>query len=292
MSTRWILCLVLTAACGSKRSSSSSATAEDLAKALPPRTLRAVDPTPMDPRDYQRAKWNPIHFKPAITTATDEQCLTCHREVLKPSVSATSPAGVAAADALAWYQTVSTYQGDQETFHRRHLVTPYGQSVMQLRCTTCHEGNDPRDENGASSATAQSGLTLRKMVAPEICQMCHGAFPYQNMGVPGPWSEFGKAFNGNCLTCHAAIRTVRHRVNYLKADEIERLAATNSDVCYGCHGGRAWYRTSFPYPRHAWPGAPTAVPPWAKGRATESAARFLAPAPSGAPARPQSPATP
>ena len=53
---RWILCLLLAAACGSKRSSPSKATAEDLAKALPPRTLRAVDPAPVDPRDYQRAK--------------------------------------------------------------------------------------------------------------------------------------------------------------------------------------------------------------------------------------------
>ena len=35
--------------------------------------------------------------------------------------------------------------GEQETFHRRHLVTDYAREVMDLRCNTCHQGNDPRE---------------------------------------------------------------------------------------------------------------------------------------------------
>ena len=60
------------------------------------------------PTDYNAAKWDPIHFKPAIDTATDADCLVCHQEVLKPSVSTQSPAGVTASEAMAWYQTLAT----------------------------------------------------------------------------------------------------------------------------------------------------------------------------------------
>ena len=35
---------------------------------------------------YLRAVWTPLHFKPAIDTATNEQCLACHQEVLKTKV--------------------------------------------------------------------------------------------------------------------------------------------------------------------------------------------------------------
>jgi hypothetical protein len=49
-------------------------------------------------------------------------------------------------------------------------------------------------------------------------------------------------------------------------------------VCYGCHGGRQWYRISFPYPRHSWAGMPEETPDWAKNRPTESEARFRIPA--------------
>jgi hypothetical protein len=225
--------------------------------------------------DYQRARWDPLHFKPAIETATDDQCLACHKEVLEPSVSPTSPAGVTATEALAWYQTLTTYQGDQETFHRRHLVTDYAKQVMDLKCNTCHQGNDPREETAMSHADADPTLTQRKHVDPDTCLMCHGQFPYQNMGVPGPWREFGAAFQDNCMLCHVTFRTNRHQVNYLKPEAIETLGKENGDVCFGCHGGRAWYRISFPYARHAWTGMPEAVPEWAKDRATQSAPRFL-----------------
>ena len=94
---------------------------------------------PAGKTDYQRARFDPIHFKPAIEKATDQQCLACHAEVLKPSVRSTSIAGVKANEAKAWYQDVSTYQGAQDTFHRRHLTTEYATKVMQMRCTTCQQ---------------------------------------------------------------------------------------------------------------------------------------------------------
>lgn len=110
------------------------------------------------PPTYQQARWDPIHFKPAIDTATDEQCLACHQEVLEPSIRAQSPAGLKPADTLAWYQTLSTYAGDQETFHRRHMVTPLAQELMAMKCNTCHQGNDPREETANSSATGSPAL--------------------------------------------------------------------------------------------------------------------------------------
>lgn len=226
-------------------------------------------------KDYQRAKFDPIHFPPLIEKATDAQCLACHSEVLAPSLRTTSPAGLPAEQVKAWYQFLSTYEGKQETFHRRHLSTPFATSIMQMRCNTCHVGNEPRDEMQGTPPINSIGLTLRKMVDPNFCLQCHGQMPIQLMGLPSPWPESKRMFADSCLTCHSAIRTTRHQVNYLKPAEIEKLAAENgSDVCYGCHGGRAWYRNSFPYPRHAWPGMGPDLPDWAKGRATESPQRF------------------
>jgi hypothetical protein len=81
-------------------------------------------------------------------------------------------------------------------------------------------------------------------------------------------------FQNNCLICHAAIRTNRHNVSYLNAERIEELGKVSSDSCYGCHGGRAWYRISYPYARNAWEGMTPEVPDWAKARPTQSEARF------------------
>ncbi|MFV0297545.1 MAG: hypothetical protein ACK5JT_15630, partial [Hyphomicrobiaceae bacterium] len=230
--------------------------------------------------DYETARWYPLHFQPAIATATNEQCLACHSEILNHKVRKESPAGVKSATSLAWYETLDTYKGEQATFHARHLTTEYARSVMKLDCNFCHKGNDPRDEAPHTSATGQNtGFTLRKVVDPSAtCLMCHGKFPGENMNLGSePWSklrhdlETAEAPNG-CLTCHAEqFRTVRHQVSFLKADDIEALAKKgSSDVCYGCHGGRAWYRISYPYPRHPWPGMDQTVPDWAKGRPTES----------------------
>jgi len=224
--------------------------------------------------DYLDARYHPLHFKPAIDSATDEQCLACHAEILQRQVRETSPAGVSAQDSLAWYQTLSTFGGRQDTFHRSHLEGKFAKQVMQLRCTSCHQGNDPRDETANSSSTSQLHLVQRKMVDPDVCLMCHGQFDYKNMGLPGHWYQFAETFGNNCLTCHAAIRTNRHQVNFLKPGAIEKLGQQNSDVCFGCHGGRAWYRIAYPYPRHAWDGMGPVVPDWAKDRPTESPPRF------------------
>lgn len=234
--------------------------------------------------DYEAARWHPLHFKPAIDTASNEQCLACHKEVLDTKVRETSPAGVTAAQSIAWYQTLDTYQGGQETFHARHMTTPFAKEVMSLKCTFCHQGNDPREEAPGASATAApaGSFTLRKVVEPsKTCLMCHGKFPGAVMGFEDqPWHqlreglETPEAPNG-CLSCHAEqFRTVRHQVTYLNAAAIEEAAKTKSDVCFGCHGGRSWYRTSYPYPRHAWPGMDPAVPDWAKDRPVESDARY------------------
>lgn len=234
-----------------------------------------------------RATYSPLHFKPAIESAADNQCLACHKEILEDLVRPSSPAGVAAADSLAWYQRTSTYSGDQETFHRRHLVTPLARNLMNLKCNTCHQGHDPREEAPGSSANGarqdETGFTLRKQVNPETtCLKCHGQMNEREiMGLPGPWSEVKHLFRNDCLTCHASTRTNRHRVNYLNAAAIEASAEagkhdmSGGDVCYGCHGGRAWYRIAYPYARNAWPEMPDGTPEWAKTRPTHSESRFL-----------------
>lgn len=232
--------------------------------------------------DHLRATYDPIHFKPAIDSATDAQCLACHKEVLDDKVREASPAGVKAASSKAWYQQLSTYSGEQDTFHRRHLVTPMARELMNLSCTTCHQGNDPREEAPGSSATgipqSSADVNLRKHVNTETtCLKCHGQMNIQVMGLPSPWHESKEMFGNSCLTCHAAIRTNRHQVTYLKAAAIEEAGAKNADVCYGCHGGRSWYRIGYPYPRNAWEGMPPDVPDWAKDRPKQSEARFQLP---------------
>ena len=225
--------------------------------------------------DYQAALWDPIHFKPLIETATNEQCLACHQKILERRPLEQSPAGVKADQVLAWYQTLDTYEGEQDTFHRRHLVGPLATELMDMKCTTCHQGHDPREEAPIPPVAGDAGFTLRKVVNPDTCLMCHGKMNYIIMGLPSPWTESTELFSNNCLTCHAAFRTVRHQVNFLKPDAIEKAGAESGDSCYGCHGGRSWYRIEYPYPRHAWPGMPEAVPDWAKDRPTESDPRFL-----------------
>ena len=231
---------------------------------------------------YDAARGDPIHFKPAIDTASNEDCLVCHREILERRPLDATSAGVKSSEVLAWYQTLNTYTGDQETLHRRHLVTPLAKSVMNLQCRFCHRGHDPREEAPGSSATAaavgsDAGFTLRKQVDPaKTCLLCHGSFPHEIMDLEGPWHQVRADFESEelpngCLTCHADLyRTVRHNVTYLNADAIEKAAEMSADLCYGCHGGRAWYRISYPYPRHAWPDMSEDTPDWATDRPTES----------------------
>lgn len=243
--------------------------------------------------DYHDARWDPIHFKPAIDFAKNEACLVCHKEIVNDTPRDASPAGVKTGDTLAWYQTLGTYSGSQSTFHWRHLKSSFAKSTMNLDCNFCHQGADPREKSphvtavnaDGSNATAWRGdapaFTLRKTVNPsETCLRCHGSYPAENMGLSGAWHELRESLENEetpngCLTCHAdQFRTVRHQVNYLKADAIEKAAKTDSDVCYGCHGGRQWYRISYPYARHSWPGMTDEVPDWAKDRPTKSDPRF------------------
>jgi hypothetical protein len=237
----------------------------------------AADTGKFDNLDYDRARWHPIHFQPAINEATNEDCLACHQEILDNKVKEESPAGVKASESLAWYQTLGVYEGEQETFHARHLTTPIAKELMNLQCNFCHQGNDPREEAPANLDTNATGFTLRKMVDPEeTCLLCHGKHNSEIMGLPpGTWKDVGPMFGDSCTAaCHVAIRTTRHQVTYLNADAIEEAAAKDPDTCYGCHGGRQWYRITYPYPRHAWPGAGDVVPDWALDRPTQSHERF------------------
>ena len=235
--------------------------------------------------DYERARYHPLHFKPLISKASNEECLVCHSEILTHKPRATSPAGVKADNVLAWYQTLDTYAGKQETFHFRHLKSAYAKQVMNLSCNFCHKGNDPREESPdmqpgqkVFSGSATPNFTLRKMVNPSTtCLRCHGAFPFKFMdGVEGPWLQVRKDIEdedtpNGCLTCHEeTYRTNRHHVTYLNGANIEKLAKKSSDVCYGCHGGRQWYRINYPYPRHPWPDMDDETPSWAKNRPTKS----------------------
>lgn len=247
--------------------------------------------------DYERARYHPIHFAPLVSGASNAECLVCHQEILDHKPRAQSPAGVPVEDSIAWYQTLDTYMDDQASFHWRHLESDFSKMVMNLECNFCHKGNDPREESpdmlrirDAFTAPETPEFTLRKMVNPsETCLLCHGAMPdpEEIMGLSGPWHEvradmeWPEAPNG-CLSCHAeSFRTARHNVSYLKAHSIEEIARVgSSDTCYGCHGGRAWYRISYPYARTPWPEMfEEETPAWAEGRATQALEDYLLPEP-------------
>ncbi len=237
--------------------------------------------------DYHSARWDPIHFQPAILEATNQDCLKCHNEILSRRVLAESPAGLKASETLAWYQTLDTYEGDQQSFHWRHLESPYAKNVMNLKCNFCHKGNDPREEAPPTSGDP-AGFTLRKMVdTQDTCLRCHSQMNWTVMTLPtpmqGPWHQVRDSYQNDCLSCHAIYRTVRHQVSYLNAGNIEELAKPENlggDVCYGCHGGRAWYREGYPYPRHEYPGMdqiPEPYPEWAKDRPVVSDPEYALP---------------
>ncbi len=226
------------------------------------------------PVSYHQAVWNPLHFYPDIKTATNEQCLSCHQEIIERKVLPETTAGVATDSLISWYQTLTTYIGPQETFHRRHLVTPMATDLMNMQCTTCHQDWDPREAAPNPPDVNNVRFTLRKQVNPDTCLMCHGKESYQVMGLPSSWHESREIFQNDCLICHQGIRTTRHQVNFLNAEAIEKAGKQDSDTCFGCHGGRSWYRISHPYPRHAWDGMAEEIPDWAKHRPTQSEPRF------------------
>lgn len=221
-------------------------------------------------------RWNPIHFKPAIDKASNEECLSCHADVLTNKVLEKSPSGVKANKSLAWYQTLDTYEGEQQTFHQRHLTSKMATELMDLKCSTCHQGHDPGTEISYLVQSGEVKPILGKLVDPDVCLLCHGELDVKTMaGLAGPWPEVRDTYNNDCMVCHNIFRTKRHEVNYLKAEAIEKSAENKGDSCYGCHGGRAWYRVGYPYARTPWPGMALEIPEWAKGRPDQSEARFL-----------------
>ncbi len=227
-------------------------------------------------RAYHDARWNPLHFAPAIDHASDAQCLQCHGEIEQRRPRDRSPAGVPADETLAWYQTLDTYRGPQDSFHRRHRDTPLAKRLMRLRCNSCHRGHNPDREVAVDGDPLRHDPALRKDVDSDICLMCHGRFDYTVMpGLSAPWSESRERFQNNCLACHRAFRTQRHQLNFLNAKAIEEAGEADGDVCYGCHGGRAWYALAYPYVRRPWPRMPSVTPSWAAGRPSQYPARFL-----------------
>jgi hypothetical protein len=217
---------------------------------------------------YIDARWDPLHFKPAINQATNDQCLACHQEIITSKPLAKMPAGVEARDTKAWYQLNDHYNGVQDTFHRRHLVTPLAKRLMSFKCNTCHQGNNPNTEVVAIDGSQHGDPNLNKQVDTDICLMCHGTFDYKVMsGLSGDWPDIRESFNNDCVTCHKEFRTRRHEVNFLKAEAIEQEGEKNKESCYGCHGERAWYSIPYPYVRRPWlERMPGMVPEWAEGR--------------------------
>ena len=197
--------------------------------------------------DYETARFHPLHYPPASLTASNAECLACHAEILSHRPREVSPAGVPNTATIAWYQTLDTYAGSQESFHQRHMGSDFAQLTMNLQCRFCHQANDPREESpdmivGRDNHTAPAvpEFNLRRMVNPSTtCLMCHGAFPGEVMGLDGHWLDLREDFEweagvNGCLSCHddGGFRTERHRVTYLNAGNIEALARTgSSDSC-------------------------------------------------------------
>lgn len=207
-------------------------------------------------KDLYVDRMDPVHFPPEIFQTKDSKCLQCHSDLMEKKVLARSPSGISSSGKLAWYQYTSTYEGSQMMFHSRHRDSPLSRQLMNLECRFCHRGNDPLPGEFSTSSKMRNPVLRKSVSAEKICLRCHGTFPFSIMGLPGDWGEIKDHYSGNCLTCHSTIRTNRHNVSYLNAGEIERKAMENPEVCYGCHGGRAWYRSSYPYPRNPWPGMP------------------------------------
>lgn len=84
---------------------------------------------PAEESDYLRAAYSPLHFRPAIESATDGQCLACHREVIEDKVRAASPAGQKAELMRAWYQQTSTYSGGAGHFPQATSRHAAGEAV-------------------------------------------------------------------------------------------------------------------------------------------------------------------
>lgn len=175
--------------------------------------------------------------------SADGRCRACHANQLDHVPRRTSPAGLDRDDARAPYQRLDTYAGEQSSFHWRHRNSPYASEVMRMQCQSCHLGRDP-DLPALQADDPRYPVALRKRVNPALCVNCHGQFPDHRAAFAGNWAQARNQFDGNCLVCHQADATRRHRSPLLAREEIERRGARSGDACYGCHGGRAWYAVS------------------------------------------------
>lgn len=85
---------------------------------------------------------------------------------------------------------MSTYQGAQDTFHRRHLTTEYATKVMQMRCTTCHEGSPRATKPPTRPPTTRTvALTLQNGQPRDFLSQVPREDDHEIMGLPGPWNE-------------------------------------------------------------------------------------------------------
>jgi hypothetical protein len=169
-----------------------------------------------------------------------DRCLTCHGSLVEALPHASSPAGLPARQASAWYQRVATYSGAQQNFHWRHLLSPFARQVMRAECDTCHPGFDPRKPMPAGD-DPRSRRPLRKRVDPALCINCHGAFPDHREAFTGTWEVACDEFDNTCLVCHRGDAARNHGHPLLDREGILKRVQQDPDVCYGCHGGRAWY---------------------------------------------------
>jgi hypothetical protein len=100
---------------------------------------------------------------------------------------------VRAADSLAWYQLTSTYSGEQDSFHRRHLVTPMAKQLMNLNATpvikATTRAKKPRALGDGATPQADAGFTLRKQVNPET-DLPQVSWPVPGQGDHGPAQAF------------------------------------------------------------------------------------------------------
>lgn len=189
---------------------------------------------------YERARLSDVHIDSAKKGIQDSACLACHQEIFdaEGAVLAAIDPAIDLSKLKPWYQDVTTYQGPQLRFHYRHLKTPLATSIMDLSCVFCHENTEVR----ATYPGEDSGGSFRKQVSGETCLLCHGQFPQAHRM---SWPALQTAVGGqDCLACHNAetLRNVVKKVDYLQADKIVAQGQDNAALCYGCHGGRAWYQ--------------------------------------------------
>jgi hypothetical protein len=197
----------------------------------------------VDP-EYERHRrlWERSHFPPG-EDSLDGRCLGCHADVLEQAPRRAMPAGALPEGLLPPYQRLATYDGGQASFHWRHRRSSYAQSVMRMRCQSCHRGRDPRLPE-VHRHEREFPVALRKRVHPNLCVNCHGRFPDHRAAFDGDWPAVRQRFDGNCLVCHEGDSARRHHNPLLDREAVEAQARDSGDVCYGCHGGRAWYRVS------------------------------------------------